>query len=60
MTLTFDLYSDLTLISSRDVADYTQVSSLVLDLYAFYLQSPVTVRLKTVSFKIPLSIFGPV
>lgn len=60
MTLTFDLYSDLTLISSCDVADYTQVSSLVLYLYAFYLKSPVTVGLKTIPFKIPLSIFRPV
>ena len=60
MTLTFDLYSDLALVSSCDVAGYTQVSALVLHLYASDLQSPVTVGLKTISFKIPLPIFGPV
>lgn len=58
-TPTFDLYTDLALISSCDVADYTQVSSLVLDPYALYLQSPITVGLETVSFKSALSIFGP-
>ena len=60
MTLTFDLYSDLALISSCDVAGYTHVGSLILYLCAFDLQSPVTKRPKTISFNSPLSIFGPV
>lgn len=60
MSLTFDLYSDLALVSSCNVADDAQVSPLVLYPYAFYLQSPVAVGLKTVSFKIPLAVFGPV
>lgn len=58
-TLTFDLYSNLILISSCNVADYTQVSSLVFYPYAFDLQCPITVGLKAISFKISLSIFGP-
>lgn len=60
MTLTFDLYSDLTFISSCYIADYTQISSLVLYSYMFDLQSPVAVGSKIISFKIPLSEFGPV
>lgn len=59
MTLTFDLYADLILIPPRHVADDTQVGSLVHKLNVLYLQSPVAVGLKTVSFKIPLPILRP-
>lgn len=60
VTLTFDLYLDLALISSCDVADHAEVSSLVLYPNAFYLQSPIMMGLKAISFKSPLSIFRPV
>lgn len=59
MTLTFDLYTDLVLIPPCDIADNTQVGSLVHNLNVLYLQSPVTVGLKTASFKIPLPILRP-
>ena len=58
--LTFDLYPDLTFISSCDVADDTQVSPLVLYLDISDLQGPVAVGLKAISLQIPLSIFRPV
>lgn len=59
MLLTFDLNADLVLISPRDVADDTKVGSLVHNFNALYLQSPVTVGLKAVSFKISLPILRP-
>lgn len=59
MTLTFDLDADLVLVPPCDVADNTQVGSLVPNLNVLYLQSPVAVGLKTVSFKVPLPIFRP-
>ena len=58
--LTFDLDSGLALISSCDVADYTQVSPLVLEPNVFYLQSPITVGLKAIPLEAPLSVFRPV
>lgn len=57
--LTFDLYADLVLVPPCDVADDTHVGSLVHNLDALYLQSPVAVGLKSVSFKIPLPVLRP-
>lgn len=57
--LTFDLYAGLVLVSPCDVADDTEVGSLVHNLNVPYLQSPITVDLKTVSFQISLPILGP-
>lgn len=59
LIMTFDLYSDLILVSSGNVADYAQVGSLVFYPYTFDLQSPISVGLKAVSLKISLSVFGP-
>lgn len=59
VTLTFDLDADLVLVPPCDVADNTQVGSLVPNLNVLYLQSPVAVGLKTVAFKIPLPILRP-
>lgn len=57
--LTFDLNAGLVLISTCYVADNAEVGSLVHNLNVPYLQSPITVDLKTVSFQIPLPILGP-
>lgn len=59
VALTFDLYADLVLVPPCDVADDTQVGTLVHNLNVLYLQSTVTVGPKPVSFETPLPILRP-
>lgn len=59
-TPTFDLHSYLALFSSCHIADHTQVSSLVLCLNPFDLQSPISVGLVAVPLKVPLAVPRPV